>query len=148
MTRFAATLALLAGVVLVLAPFAPWFSAPTPAGSAGISGWDASATLLTVAVAGLTAATVALGLLTGRVPPGPVAGGGLLALGAVALLWTVRVAVDPPVTLVARMPDGDRAVPVEAEPLVAAHVAPAAAALLALSGAALLARSRMRAGRT
>lgn len=147
MTRFVATVALLAGLVLLLAPFAPWFSAPTPAGAAGISGRDASATLLTVAVAGLAAAIVALGLLAGRVPPGPVAGGALLALGAVALLWTVRVAADPPVTLVARLPGGDRTVPVEADPLVAAHVAPAAAALLVLSGTALLLRSRMRAGR-
>lgn len=130
-----AGIAIVAGVVVALAPFAPWFAADTPAGEVTVTGVDASGLLLAAVVIGAAAVATALVVLRGGAAR-PL-GAALAVLGGAALLAVLPVVASPPVHLQADVDGGSRSLEAPTTSQFAAYAAPLAAAALLLAGLGL-----------
>lgn len=134
-------------VALAVLPALPWYVAEVPGRRVAATGFEGAGALWTLpALAGLA---LAAALAAALAPPdgagrrARLAGAAVAAAGAVALAWSLRAALDPPIALT--ILDGGERVRVDApiglEPAAVA-TPPVAAALIACGGLLALAGRR------
>ena len=140
-TRAAGAVAALASMFVAVSPALPWFGASTPSGDLTTTGFGSSGALWVLPLLGALGLAVGLAVAASRSPAGLIeerwAGGALVVLGAMACLWALWAALDPPVDVLVADGPADRrvALPVGVRP--AAVLAPIAAAIVAGAGAAI-----------
>ena len=140
--RIAGVVATVAGLVVVILPAFTWFTVETPLGDASVSGFGASGVLWVLPLVGGLGALI--GILVARRPPAPSSpeahwGGGVLAvLGALAVFWSLWVALDPPVSVVLADGDSERSVGLGVARAPALFAAPVAGAVMVLAGAGIV----------
>lgn len=139
-----------AGLAAALAalPALSWYAADAPGRRVTATGLEGAGALWTLPA--LAAVALAGGLAAALAPPegvrrrGRLAGAAIAVAGGVALAWTLRAAVDPPIALTI-LDGGERvrvAAPIHLEP--AALAGPAVAAALVACGALLALAGRRR----
>lgn len=129
------------GAALAVMPALSWFSVRTPNGRVQATGLDAAGDLWLVAALGGLTVLAGAALLACRPEGAPGLarwlGPAVVAAGVLALVWSVRAGVDPPVGLTVIEDGAPRALPVPLHVEPAAVIASVVAAVLVAFGGAV-----------
>ncbi|MGD9696748.1 MAG: hypothetical protein AB7V42_13950 [Thermoleophilia bacterium] len=138
---------MLLGAALGALPAFAWFEAPAPRAPVSATGLAAAGELWLLPVLGALIVLAGAGLLAagpGSEAPAARGWGAVAAVAAaLAMAWSLRVATDPPVALVARSPGGgatELPLTVSLEP--AAVIAPVLAGVILAAALAVIWRGR------